>query len=226
MARHNPLVTAPPKLTLSEVPRPSRNKPGADPRCRYCLGELPAGARRDARYCSSACRQSAYRQRAAGLGAVDKSVDAPAQNRESQYHRARRTPTPIVARVSAVPAVDDHDHSPRLCAVCSERRYLEIRRAPRARVTAELVAGAIRAAGGDVWPAVLAFGIEYRTALQIRAGFRGAGRRAEPIAYTARGWVNGRRPGWSADRLRLVHSVEHRDELGAVVRRHITGTAS
>ena len=105
-----------------------------------------------------------------------------------------------------------------------ERRYLEVRRAPRARVTAELVAARIRQDHGDVWGAVETFGIDYRTAVQIRAGWRGAGRRAEPIPYSARGWINGRRPGWSVDRLRLIPGT--RDELGAVVRRAIAGRAS
>jgi hypothetical protein len=65
--------------------------------------------------------------------------------------------------------------------VCVERRYLELRRAPRARIAAELVADRIRAARGAVWPAVLELGIGYRHALAIRAGWRGAGRYVEPI---------------------------------------------
>jgi hypothetical protein len=96
---------------------------------------------------------------------------------------------------------DLHEHDPRLCAPCTSRRYREIRRAPRATVDAELVARTIAARG--VWAAVVEHGIGYRHALAIRAGWRGDGRRAEPIPYRSRGWVDGRRNGWSS-RLEVV----------------------
>jgi hypothetical protein len=91
-----------------------------------------------------------------------------------------------------------------LCATCIARRYLEIRPAPRARISPTLIAARIRADGGDVWPAVLALGVSYRHALEIRAGWRGARRLAEPIPYRARGWISGRRPGWSERSLRII----------------------
>ena len=213
--------------------RSSRNGSRAGRRCRKCGDPLPAGARRDARYCGNACRQADFRRRR-HIGASDElapvlgrpgpseSIDSSAQNHESI--RARRILRPVAAVVSAVPVVDDHEHSPRLCAVCTERRYLEIRPAPRARVSAELVAARIRADGGSVWGAVNAFGISYRHALEIRAGWRGAGRLGEPVAYAAGGWINGRRNGWSVDRLRALPDLEL-EPAGERIRRHIRATA-
>jgi hypothetical protein len=109
----------------------------------------------------------------------------------------------VAPRDLVLSEVVDHDHDARLCAPCACRRYREIRRAPRATVNADLVAATIREAGGDVWPAVVEHGISYRHALAIRAEWRGADRRAEPIPYRSRGWVDGRRNGWSS-RLELV----------------------
>jgi hypothetical protein len=149
-------------------------------------------------------------------------LDARAQDSESQS-RARRMPRPIPRLTSPVP-VDAHTHTPRLCAWCMTERYLELRPARRSRVSAELVAARIRRAHGNVWPAVVAYGISYRHALAIRAGFRGEGRLAEPIPYSAGGWTNGRRNGWAADRLRLLPGG--RDELGTVVRRAISGASA
>jgi hypothetical protein len=153
---------------------------------------------------------------------VDNRVDGRAHDSESD--RARRILRPIAAAVPAVPVVHDHEHSPRLCATCTERRYLEIRPAPRARVSAELVAARIRADGGAVWGAVRDFGIGYRHALDIRAGWRGAGRTAEPIPYSAGGWTNGRRHGWSVDRLRVLPGLGL-DESVAQIRRRIVEIA-
>lgn len=206
MLGHNSNVSRPPHLTLSEVPARARYTPApADNgtrRCRQCFEALPAGTLARARYCSSPCRQAAYRRRAAGLPELEAPalsvgptpyVDDGAQNRKSLRTRSPR-PT-VAARLSVVST--DHDHSPRLCAHCTQERYLEIRPAPRARVSAELVAARIRRAHGNVWPAVVAFGISYRHALTIRAGWRGDRRRVEPLHYRSRGWQSGRRPGWS-----------------------------
>ena len=109
--------------------------------------------------------------------------------------------------------MDDHEHSPRLCATCIERRYLELRPAPRARVNATLVAARIRrdtlrgrpgSMPGSAWGAAVEFGISYGHALAIRRGWRGAGRRADPLPYRSRGWSNGRRNGWSDRALRVL----------------------
>jgi hypothetical protein len=72
-----------------------------------------------------------------------------------------------------------------------------MRAAPRARVSAWLVARRIRADGGSVWGAMLEYGIGYDAACRIRAGWRGAGRRAEPIAYRSRGYSGGYKSGRS-----------------------------
>jgi hypothetical protein len=91
----------------------------------------------------------------------------------------------------------DHDHNPRLCATCIGRQHAALKAAPRSRVSAEAVAATIRRHGGDVSAAVVEHGISHHHAYAIRAGWRGAGRREPPIPYRSRGWVNGRRPGWS-----------------------------
>lgn len=65
-------------------------------------------------------------------------------------------------------------------------------------VRAEAIAAAIRAADGNVWPAVVTFGIDYHHALRIRRGWRPGGQHAPPIPYRSRGHLSGRRPGWSA----------------------------
>ena len=207
MSEHNPTVTPATELTLSAVARTNRNAArGELRRIARCGHALPAGARAHARWCSDSCRQRAYRVRAGqrSTPAVEPllmgsgGVDERAQNRESE--RARRHARPIVARPGAqgAHAVDaPHDHSPRLCPTCMQARALELRRAPRARVTAELVARRIAADDGDVWGAVVEYGISYSRALEIRAGERGAGRRAPRIPSRSRGWTNGKRNGWS-----------------------------
>jgi hypothetical protein len=53
----------------------------------------------------------------------------------------------------------------------------------RARYPAELIARRIRSDAGDVWPAVVQFGISYAHALRIRNGWRPDGQRAAPIGY-------------------------------------------
>lgn len=101
-----------------------------------------------------------------------------------------------------------HTHHRRLCAPCIGRRHLELR--PAGSVPAEVVAAAIRRhPTHSVWDAVAEFGISYRHALAIRAGWRGDGRRAEPIPYRSRGWSNGRRNGWSV-RIAAVTESEMR----------------
>lgn len=197
MRRHNPNVNAVTSLTLSEVPRTSRNTLRVIGRCGHAL---PAGSRRDARYCSPACRQLAYRTRRDGVPAPSTPELERVENPESdpRARRARRLAPPVAVHPSGAHAVDvPHEHSPRLCAVCMEARARELRKATRARVSAELVARAIRADGGEVDGAAYAFGISANHANAIRAGFRGDGRRAAPIPYSSRGWTNGRRNGWS-----------------------------
>jgi hypothetical protein len=196
--RRNPNVTPATELTLSEAPRSNRNAELI--RLARCGHALPAGSRRHARWCSNACRQSAYRARRAGPAEPVARVDERVENHGSgsRARRAHRSAPPVAVPRSGAHAVEvPHEHSPRLCAVCMEARTIELRRAPRARVNAELVARRIRADGGDVDGAAHEFGLEYSHANAIRRGFRGAGRTAEPIPYSSRGWTSGRRNGWS-----------------------------
>ena len=194
------------ELPLSEVARGKRNaRRVITGRCRRCGDELLAGTRRHAAYCSSACRQAAYRRRAAGLpageivGLADRLAD-PArwagQARDNVGSRAHERPIRR-ARGSLSIDVPEHDHSPRLCATCVAAKHEILRAAPRARISAELVARRIRDDGGSVWGAMDAFEIAYSTAIAIRAGYRGAGRRAGPIPYRSRGWQSGRQNGHS-----------------------------
>jgi hypothetical protein len=60
-------------------------------------------------------------------------------------------------------------------------RYLELVPRRRRRHPTELIAACIRADGGDVWGAVLTYGVSYGHACRIRAGWRPGGWRAEPI---------------------------------------------
>lgn len=93
-----------------------------------------------------------------------------------------------------------HVHHPRLCLRCSAVRFRALNPRPLtpAAVRDEAIADAIRTAHGNVWPAMLQFGISYRTALRIRRGWRRGGIVALPIPYDSRGWLpDGRRPGWS-----------------------------
>jgi hypothetical protein len=62
---------------------------------------------------------------------------------------------------------------------------------------ADFIAARIAADRGNVWPSVVHFGISYSHACRIRAGWREDGRRAAPVPYSARGWQDGRRNGWS-----------------------------
>jgi hypothetical protein len=119
MYGHNCSVTAPSKLTLSEVARSARNGSSDNPtwrRCPRCGAPLPAGARSDAVWCSGACRIAALRAKRAGrpistiapalgrptaAGAVDNLVDLGAQNQE--LHRARRSPRALPRPTSLVP---------------------------------------------------------------------------------------------------------------------------
>jgi len=197
MDGHNRNVGPLTELTLSAAPRRNRNAELV--RLGRCGHALPAGSRRHARWCSNACRQRAYRRGPVGPAPLG-SVDERAQNPESdpRARRARRTATPVALRPAGAHVVaSPHDHSPRLCAVCMAARALELRRAPRARVNAELVARRIRADGGDIWGAVVDFGISYTRALEIRRGDRGAGRQVPPLPYQSRGYTDGRRNGWS-----------------------------
>ena len=63
-------------------------------------------------------------------------------------------------------------------------RYLELN-PRRRRYPAELIAARIRRDGGDVWGAVLDYGISYSHACRIRAGWRPRGRRVEQIERVA-----------------------------------------
>jgi len=98
-------------------------------------------------------------------------------------------------------AVLPHAHDPRLCVTCSRVRFRALN-PPAARpvaVRAEAIAAAIRDARGNVWPAIAAFGISYGHAARIRRGWRPGGVTALPLPYRSRGWLSGRRPGWTAE---------------------------
>jgi len=64
-------------------------------------------------------------------------------------------------------------------------RYLELNPRRRSRHPTELIAARIRADGGDVWGAVLTFGVSYSHACRIKRGWRPEGRRAERIERAA-----------------------------------------
>jgi hypothetical protein len=68
------------------------------------------------------------------------------------------------------------------------RRFHDLNgpRRPSPAFRTERIAATIRAHGGDVWGAVLEFGISYGHACRIRAGWRPGGRRADPIAAAFR----------------------------------------
>ena len=63
-------------------------------------------------------------------------------------------------------------------------RYLELN-PRRRRYPAELIAARIRRDGGDVWGAVLDYGISYGHACRIRRGWRPGRRTAERIERAA-----------------------------------------
>lgn len=205
MSRHNLNAGAPPELTLSEVARSSRNATRRlERRCRRCGAPFLA-ARTTALYCGATCRVAAHRAELAGAPVAElraaASVAGDAVARPAADDLGSGLTAPVAAdgaRLAVLPdPVRDHDHNPRLCATCVARAHAELRPAPRATVSAELVADTIRRHGGDVWHAVNEHGIGYRHALAIRAGWRGDGRWAEPIPYVSRGITNGRRNGWS-----------------------------
>ena len=56
-------------------------------------------------------------------------------------------------------------------------RYLELNPRRRSRHPTELIAARIRADGGDVWGAVLTFGVSYSHACRIKRGWRPRARR-------------------------------------------------
>ena len=180
--RHKRSVGSGSELTLSEGDALSRN---ARLICARCGGPIPPGARRDARYCSSPCRQAAYRRRATGQPAGELvalprqlSTVAPAYAAPSTRAHARR----VAARIEPVSiAAADHDHSSRLCAVCMTRRHESIRRARHGRVSAEIVAQRIRRDRGVVWGAV------HRVRDQLFARARDPGRLARRAPHGARG---------------------------------------
>lgn len=101
-----------------------------------------------------------------------------------------------------------HIHDARLCAPCMAARFRTLNPgARRPAVAAEAVAAEIRRHDGNVWPAVIAFGISYRHACRIRAGWRPGGRRAFAIPYVSRGWISGARAGgapWTESELRAA----------------------
>ena len=88
-----------------------------------------------------------------------------------------------------------HAHDPRLCVTCSRVRFRVLN--PRPPRPVAVRADAIRKADGNVWPAIVTFGISYPHALRIRRGWRPGGVRAPALPYRSRGWLSGRRPGWS-----------------------------
>jgi len=204
MAGHNPSGRGRSYLTLSEVKQGSRNVTRLAPGCRHAL---PAGARADSRYCSPACRQAAYRRRidpqltprgARRSPAVDNRVDAgptieagtPGTGHPPRVEQRAATPSVV--------SIPGHVHSPsaRLCVECVTSRHAQLQPAPRARVSAELVAHVIRhTPHGSVHVAARRFGISTRHAERIRAGWRGAGRLADPIPHRSTGWVDGYHTG-------------------------------
>lgn len=195
------------KLTLSAL--------GVTAKCGHALPRL---ARSDARWCSDACRQYAYRVR---RDAAKRDRNAAVIPAGITQLRASSATSSVVdpASGSAVPVelvadpesdllvIPPHAHDARLCAVCMTLKLEAVRRAPGARVNAEAVAGTIRRARGDVWRAVIEYGISYSHALRIRAGWRGAGRQAPAIRYRSRGWTDGAQNGSTSRStpLRLVH---------------------
>jgi hypothetical protein len=129
-----------------------------------CGHRLEAGTRGHARWCSSACRQAAYRRRinpelrARGdrrdrprLAVLDggSALDARLQNRRPSARPDVVPATSPRRPTGDEPTIPPHAHSGRLCAVCMSSRHLEVRVAPRARRSAELLAHEIRKARGD-----------------------------------------------------------------------------
>jgi hypothetical protein len=176
-----------------------------------CGHILEAGVRTDARWCSPACRQSAYRRRvnpelrprhARPRLLPGRSVDASAperDHRESSPAVVRLEPDRIArSRAGARSTLPPHLHRGRLCAVCTTAAHLEVR--VTGRKSPELLAGEMRRAGGDYGPAMDA-GYSYRHALRIRAGWRGAGRTGAPVPYDSRGYHNGYPVGRSPEQL-------------------------
>ncbi len=74
---------------------------------------------------------------------------------------------PVTGTLHALP-VAGHDHSRRLCAPCISRRHHELTPRPHRGPSQELIARSIRRHDGNVWPAIVHFGISYRKALRIR----------------------------------------------------------
>jgi hypothetical protein len=124
------------------------------------------------------------------------SVGRPSSLTLSAVADGAQADADTLARVYVRP----HIHDRRLCPPCVVGRFIGLNPRPRRqRHSPELVAQSIRAHGGDVLPAVVAFGVSYRHACRIRAGWRPGGRRSVPIPYESAGWSNGQRIGaWSA----------------------------
>jgi hypothetical protein len=80
-------------------------------------------------------------------------------------------------------------------------RYLELVGTPRRRqrYPADLIAASIRDHDGDVWPAIIRFGVSYAHALRIRNGWRPGGRRAAPISWAWSRNVGRRTPRWERE---------------------------
>jgi hypothetical protein len=187
-----------------------------------CGHPLPRGARAHARYCSSSCRQAAYRRRLdpdlrprgaragrAGQPAGSlRVIPGGAGSAASEQNRALSPATVSSPRSTDRDVIPLHAHSGRLCAVCMTHRHERIRVAPRARASAEILAAAMRREGGDIGPAIDA-GYSYRHALRIRAGWRGAGRSGAPVPYTSRGYANGYPTGGSPEALAQLTGRPH-----------------
>jgi len=75
---------------------------------------------------------------------------------------------PVTGSLHVLPVPRGHDHVARLCVPCIERRHRELTPRPHRGPSRELIAHSIRRHDGNVWPAVVAFGISYRKALRIR----------------------------------------------------------
>ena len=136
------------------------------------------------------------------LSAVGPGADRP-HNRAGDPSTPGDRPDIVGGRGATF--VRPHVHDARLCAPCMAARFATLNPRPRrrGRHSADLIAQTIRLHGGSVWPAVVEYGVSYRHACRIRAGWRPGGRRAIPVPYVSRGWIDGERGGsWTEAELR------------------------
>ncbi len=74
----------------------------------------------------------------------------------------------VTGTLHVLPVPSGHDHSDRLCSPCIARRHRELTPRGHRGPSRELIAQSIRHHDGNVWPAIVAFGISYHKALRIR----------------------------------------------------------